>query len=115
MGPGVRVNVRVKVGPGVRVREAVAVGPVCVFVDVGFVGVFDLVEVGVRYVVAVWLDCKDCVEEGMIQSVDVFEAVREGRIVRVLVAVKVGDPLGINVKVSVGEAISMGKGVSVIG
>ena len=115
MGPGVRVNVRVKVGPGVRVREAVEVGPVCVFVDVGFVGVFDLVEVGVRYVVAVWLDCKDCVEEGMIQSVDVFEAVREGRIVRVLVAVKVGDPLGINVKVSVGEAISMGKGVSVIG
>jgi len=115
VGPGVRVNVRVKVGPGVRVREAVAVGPVCVFVDVGFVGVFDLVEVGVRYVVAVWLDCKDCVEEGMIQSVDVFEAVREGRIVRVLVAVKVGDPLGINVKVSVGEAISMGKGVSVIG
>lgn len=115
MGPGVRVNVRVKVGPGVRVREAVALGPGCVLVDVGFVGVFDLIEVGVRYVVAVWLDWKDCVEEGMIQSVDVFEAVKDGRIVRVPVAVKVGDPPGINIKVSVGEAISMGKGVSVIG
>jgi len=48
VGPGVRVNVRVKVGPGVRVREAVAVGPGCVLVDVGFVGVFDFVEVGDR-------------------------------------------------------------------
>jgi hypothetical protein len=48
VGPGVRVKVRVKVGPGVRVREAVALGPGCVLVDVGFVGVFDLVEDGER-------------------------------------------------------------------
>jgi hypothetical protein len=84
VGPGERVNVRVKVGPGVRVREAVALGPVCVLVDVGFVGVFDLVEIGERYVVAVWLDC---VEDGMIQSVGVFEAGRDGRLVRIPVAV----------------------------
>lgn len=51
----------------------------------------------------------------MIQSVDVFDAVKDGKIVRVPVTVKVGDPLGIIVVVWVGEAISVGTGVSVSG
>jgi hypothetical protein len=55
------------------------------------------------------------VEEGKILSVDVFEAVRDGRIVRVPVVVKVGDPLEIIVEVRLGETITVGTGVSVTG
>jgi hypothetical protein len=47
--------------------------------------------------------------------VDVFDAVKDGMIVSVPVTVIVGDTLGNIVKVRVGEAISVGIGVNVIG